>query len=64
MTDHAHSPTVLFHAMGLSDKDGQLNNWKMRTAASIKKELGHSEVSFVSVNLWPVLVVDRRLPDN
>ena len=47
MKDHIHSPTIFFHAMGLGDSDGQQGNWKMRTAASIKKELGHSEVRMI-----------------
>ena len=45
MTDHTHSPSVFFHAMGLGDFNGLSNGWKMRTASTIKKELGHSEVN-------------------
>ena len=44
MTDHTHSPSVFFHAMGLGDFNGLSNGWKMRTASTIKTELGHSEV--------------------
>ena len=44
MEDHAHSPTVFFHALGLGEFNGILNNMKLKTASAIKQELGHSEV--------------------
>jgi len=45
MKDHQHSSAVYFHAMGLGATNSVTkDNWKMRDADTIMKELGHPKV--------------------
>ena len=60
MEDHAHSPTVFFHALGLGEFNGILNNMKLKTASSIKQELGHAEVDDFLINLTPLSLASYR----
>ncbi|XP_060073341.1 uncharacterized protein LOC132553143 [Ylistrum balloti] len=43
LNDHKHSEKVWFHNLGLSNFNGQRGSWQMKTLASIKQMLGHSD---------------------
>ncbi|XP_069104830.1 probable methyltransferase-like protein 24 [Argopecten irradians] len=66
--DHNRSPSVFFHAIGLSDYNGvskDMASWKMRTFKTIRKELLHesraTEIIKMDIESWEWQVIPDML---